>query len=83
MKKGANGVIINRIYQSYAEHGKERVKHLKSLAQETVIDEEYGEYLKETQNINTLGALLWVTGCDTYAEILEKYEGKTIAELLA
>jgi hypothetical protein len=58
---------------------REAIKILESLDENTIIDANWFTYLIEG---NTLIALFKITNLNSYQEILDKYEGYSINELL-
>ena len=58
---------------------REAIKILESLDENTIIDANWFMYLIES---NTLIALFIITDLNSYQEILDKYEGYSINELL-
>lgn len=58
---------------------REAIKILESLDENTIIDTNWFMYLIES---NTLIALFIITDLNSYQEILDKYEGYLINELL-
>lgn len=58
---------------------REAIKILESLDENTIIDANWFMYLIES---NTLIALFIITDLNSYQEILDKYEGYLINELL-
>lgn len=58
------------------------INQLKTIEQDTVIDQVWKNYLEQNKYNPTLGNLLLLTGYEDYDEILTMFEGFTIEQLL-
>lgn len=58
------------------------INQLKKIDQDTVIDDNWKDYLLKDKNNPTLKSLLLLTGYETYDEVSTMFEGFTIEQLL-